>query len=337
MSDSLGEKLRQAREERGISIADVAEQTRISPHYLEAIENDDYRTLPGGIFNKGFVKSYAKHVGIDEQEALQDYSRLQAPVMGQDAEPEVKTYKPEVLTDDHASASRLPRIIGAVILLALITGGILFGLNYLNKEQDRAASPTPTPASESNSNSPAASPTPESAAPTMGSIKVEFKAVSEPVSLSATNDGKLSSSIVTPTTAATFEPKETLKLSYSRSLAALVQLFINGKAISLPAAPLSPKRNAIEFEINKDNIGQIWNAGSISTDVPPAVTTDANTAANASAPTVMPTAAAPKATPHTVKRAASNTAAPTASPKTATTPAPLPTRKVIVVGNAKPQ
>ena len=42
--------------------------------YLESIENDDYRPLPGGIFNKGFVKSYAKYVGLDEQEALQDYA-----------------------------------------------------------------------------------------------------------------------------------------------------------------------------------------------------------------------------------------------------------------------
>ena len=78
MSSTLGEKLRQARLERGISISEVAEQTRISPLYLEAIDVDNYKTLPGGIFNKGFVRSYAKYVGVDEQEALQDYSRLVA-------------------------------------------------------------------------------------------------------------------------------------------------------------------------------------------------------------------------------------------------------------------
>ena len=76
MSLTLGQKLRQAREERGISIGEVSEQTRISPHYIESIENDDYKTLPGGIFNKGFVKSYARYVGYDEQEALGDYSKL---------------------------------------------------------------------------------------------------------------------------------------------------------------------------------------------------------------------------------------------------------------------
>ena len=76
MSITLGEKLRQAREERGISISEVAEQTRISPMYLECIESDNYKPLPGGIFNKGFLKSYAKYVGLDEQEVLQEYARL---------------------------------------------------------------------------------------------------------------------------------------------------------------------------------------------------------------------------------------------------------------------
>ena len=72
MSLTLGEKLREAREERGFTIADVAEQTRISSMYLESIENDDYRILPGGIFNKGFVKTFAKFVGIGEK--LEDLS-----------------------------------------------------------------------------------------------------------------------------------------------------------------------------------------------------------------------------------------------------------------------
>ncbi len=60
MSLTLGEKLRQAREARGITLSEVAEQTRIAPLYIESIENDDYRGLPGGIFNKGLVKSFAK-------------------------------------------------------------------------------------------------------------------------------------------------------------------------------------------------------------------------------------------------------------------------------------
>jgi len=76
MATSIGEKLRLARETRGIALRDISEQTRISMRYLEAIEVDDYRRLPGGIFNRSFVRAYAKHVGYDEQEALEEYSAM---------------------------------------------------------------------------------------------------------------------------------------------------------------------------------------------------------------------------------------------------------------------
>ena len=71
------------------------------PFICESIENDDYRILPGGIFNKGFVKSYAKFVGINEQEALSDYAELTGRNTAVD-EDDLKVYRPEVLTDDRA-------------------------------------------------------------------------------------------------------------------------------------------------------------------------------------------------------------------------------------------
>ncbi|HSP61755.1 MAG TPA: helix-turn-helix domain-containing protein [Pyrinomonadaceae bacterium] len=76
MATSIGEKLRLARETRGIALRDISEQTRISMRYLEAIEADDYRRLPGGIFNRSFIRAYAKHIGYDEHQALEDYSTM---------------------------------------------------------------------------------------------------------------------------------------------------------------------------------------------------------------------------------------------------------------------
>ena len=100
MAETLGEKLRAAREARGISIRDVAEQTRIAPMYIECIENDNYKPLPGGIFNKGFVKSYARFIGMDEHDALQEYSRLMSQTDTSASPEEFRSYRPEVLTDD---------------------------------------------------------------------------------------------------------------------------------------------------------------------------------------------------------------------------------------------
>lgn len=273
MSLTLGEKLRQAREERGFTLSEVAEQTRISSLYLESIENDDYRILPGGIFNKGFVKSYAKFVGLNEQEALLDYAKLVET--GVEPNPdERRVYKPQVLTDDRSASSMTPTIVFAVVILALMTGGILFLLNYLRQPSD----PVVTNANTRQENAvPAPRPIEETpaAVPDMSTLKVEFKALTQPVSLSATNDGKLSTNVVTPGTVATFEPRQSLKLSYSKSLATSVQLSINGKSIGLPAVPLNPRRNVIEFEINKDNLAQIWSSGSISAEVP-AIGTETN-------------------------------------------------------------
>jgi cytoskeletal protein RodZ len=302
MSLTLGEKLRQAREERGFTISEVSEQTRISSLYLESIEHDDYKTLPGGIFNKGFVKSYAKFVGVDEHEALLEYSNLVANTE-EGKEHELKLYKPKVMTDDRSGGSMVPTVIVASIILALMTGGILFLVNYLRRPTDVPPLAT-SPKANSNANASEDSAgstgvTPVSTdVPPMSSLKVEFKALTERVSLSATTDGKMSSNIVTPGTTVSFEPRESLKLSYSRSLANTVQLIINGKQIALPAQPLPPKRNSIEFEITKDNLAQIWNDGAISKDVPPAVTeANANTAVPPANGVASPAATVPQTPP----------------------------------------
>ncbi|HEY8560420.1 MAG TPA: helix-turn-helix domain-containing protein [Pyrinomonadaceae bacterium] len=272
MSLTLGEKLRQAREERGISISEVAEQTRISPHYLDLIENDDYRTLPGGIFNKGFVKSYAKYVGIDEQEALQDYSRL---ITNQEGVPpeDPKTYKPEVLTDDRASSSMVPTIIFAVIILGLMSWGLLKLVDYIQNQPTQTvanantANNTNTANTAVNTNANAAAP---AAASTPNEIKVEFKPTNEPISLTATVDGRATNETVTPEAAKTYTGQQSVKLRYYRGFADKVQITVNGKQITPPAAPA--RGNGVEFEINKNNVVEVLQSGQVPIAANPAST-----------------------------------------------------------------
>lgn len=269
MSLTLGEKLRQAREARGITLSEVAEQTRISPLYIESIENDDYRGLPGGIFNKGFVKSFAKYVGVDEQEALQDYATLAANQGNQMAE-EPKTYRPEVLTDERSSASSIPTIIFAVIILGLMTGGILFLVKYLQNNPSGATSDLANTATESNANislpadtNTAITPASGQSAPTMSDLKVEFKALNAPVSVTSTIDGKKTYLSITPDKPGVFNPKENLRLSYAKAQSQNVQMTINGKQFTLPSASENPSRNVIEFEITADKLQKIWESGAI--------------------------------------------------------------------------
>lgn len=69
----VGARLRRAREARGLSLSDVAEATKISHTALEAIERDDLKRLPGGIFTRAFVRAYAQLVGLDPDGTLQAF------------------------------------------------------------------------------------------------------------------------------------------------------------------------------------------------------------------------------------------------------------------------
>lgn len=70
---AFGDKLRKQRELRGIELDAISNTTKISTRMLRALEEEHFDQLPGGVFNKGFVRAYARHVGLDEQEAIADY------------------------------------------------------------------------------------------------------------------------------------------------------------------------------------------------------------------------------------------------------------------------
>src|SRR5262245_49204132 len=70
----FGDRLRREREMRGITLDEITESTKISRRHLEALESEHFDQLPGGVFNKGFVRAYARFLGIDEDRAVADYS-----------------------------------------------------------------------------------------------------------------------------------------------------------------------------------------------------------------------------------------------------------------------
>src|SRR5580704_15242899 len=70
---SFGEKLKQEREKRKITLEQISVSTKIGTRMLQALEEDKFGQLPGGIFNKGFVRAYARCVGIDEDQTVADY------------------------------------------------------------------------------------------------------------------------------------------------------------------------------------------------------------------------------------------------------------------------
>src|SRR4051794_5598315 len=106
----FGGKLRQARERRGVSLRQIAASTKISVSALEALERNDVSKLPGGIFSRAFVRSYACEVGLDPAETIREFLET---VGAEQEEPE----KPAPVFEDPVGGGRQ---VAAVALLIVI-------------------------------------------------------------------------------------------------------------------------------------------------------------------------------------------------------------------------
>ena len=70
---AFGEKLRKQREQRGLALEAISNTTKISVRMLRALEEEHFDQLPGGVFNKGFVRAYSRQIGLDAEETVTDY------------------------------------------------------------------------------------------------------------------------------------------------------------------------------------------------------------------------------------------------------------------------
>ncbi len=75
-ANDFGSRLREARERRGVTLRQIANSTKISLSALEALERNDVSRLPGGIFSRAFVRSYAVEVGLDPEATIKDFMAL---------------------------------------------------------------------------------------------------------------------------------------------------------------------------------------------------------------------------------------------------------------------
>ena len=89
---TFGERLRRERESRNITLQEMSESTKISQHCFKLLEDGDFASLPGGLYNKGYVRAYAQFIGLDPERLLKAYALAQ-----QTQEPEASEHNSEVL------------------------------------------------------------------------------------------------------------------------------------------------------------------------------------------------------------------------------------------------
>jgi cytoskeletal protein RodZ len=199
---TLGETLRQARLDKGVSLADAARDTRIRRGYLEALEAEDAAALPPAVYTRGFLRTYAEYLGLSAQSMVD----LFQPTARPEPAPSLRPAVPRVAIPRQIPLRPVIYGLSSIVFIALLG----FAWNWYQDVQHslnqgdstlRSVRGTPTPpgarlptplAIALASPSPTAVPTPEpspSPTPVINGILVEFRATAR-VYVEAAVDGK---------------------------------------------------------------------------------------------------------------------------------------------------
>lgn len=260
--EQLGSELKRAREASGISIHEMATRTKISITALECLERNDFSRLPGGIFGRAFVRSYATEVGMEPDAAVSRFSDLLEQAERAEAERKA-AMRPEITLDDRQFLQRqqrallMLRIVMIAVVIAVVALAIWQGRAYL---QRRAAAKAAAAASPSSTNLPPAPPAQVAAAPAPAvpgagpapaadKMVVEFEVVT-PSWLSVTVDNG------PPAFARLFQPGERQRVEADREVlldlanAGAVRMAINGRQ----AKPLGKDGERQRARITRENV-----------------------------------------------------------------------------------
>ena len=122
----FGNRLREARERKGVSLRQIATTTKISVRALEALEKNDISRLPGGIFGRAFVRSYAGETGLDPEQTVEEFVRQfpqQSVIVGH---PSTRIEDGEAIDSDRRAVSVAFRLVSLAVIIAGFI--IYFGL-----------------------------------------------------------------------------------------------------------------------------------------------------------------------------------------------------------------
>jgi cytoskeletal protein RodZ len=119
-SGNFGERLKREREMREVSLDELTKATRISTRFLEALENENWERLPGGVFGHGFVRTIARYLGLDEESLLGEYDLARSEkLLTAIAKPEERIPSPPKWVP-----------VAAVLVLVVLVVGLFYAGRY---------------------------------------------------------------------------------------------------------------------------------------------------------------------------------------------------------------
>src|SRR5215471_3943674 len=114
----FGERLKRERELREVSLEEISKATRIAPRFMEALENEQWNRLPSGVFGRGFVRSIARYLGLNEEDLLSEYDLVRG---------ESSTAAPPKSEERIPSAPKWIPVALVLALIAVLAGRVIGG------------------------------------------------------------------------------------------------------------------------------------------------------------------------------------------------------------------
>lgn len=248
-----------------MSLADIAATTKISPAALEALERNEVQRLPGGIFGRAIVRSYALAVGLDPEATVSEFL---AEITRVERERARTTRAPEITSDDRQFLERQRRAVrtlravltGIVIAAAIAVGWYVWGRRWVPERPAASATPPPSsavvPPPPATVPPPGPDPTPvtptppaQHAAEVVAPLVVEFE-VTAPCWVRITADGSSTAwvnGIVEPGSRRRVNAAKSISLNLGN--AGAFQWWINGK----PAKLLGPSGATRQVTVTEQN------------------------------------------------------------------------------------
>lgn len=243
---TFGERLKRERELREVTLDEVSKSTRISARFLQALENEDWSRLPGGVFGRGFVRTIARYLGLSEESLLAEYDSARGEgFLAASPKPEERIPSPP---------KWIP-VAAVLVILLLLVGLILGGVYGWRKIKARQ---TAKPAQSSTAPlAPAATASlqlsaPSTVAPAPKTPLLLAVSTSAPTHMRILADGKLV--LDTDLLAGQnrrFTATDRLEVSVSDSAAVLLEL--NGNVI----APLGTPGSSGKIVLSANDLKQV--------------------------------------------------------------------------------
>ena len=253
----IGALLEKKRREKGLSLRDVEQATKIRTRYLEGLEREDYDMLPDAVYVQGFLKTYANFLGLDGERLSRELRDRRAPrrerqlthedlKMGEFEQPLVALGGLGGAERRRVSGTTILTVVLAVLMLAVVIGALYLigsrsaegpsdaGKPEAQKETPSEPEPSPPPAEQTTTEPPSATPTTETPTRT---IRATVRVANASSGLTIRTDGTVAADVAAqPGFSQSFEARDSITVSASNA-------------------------GAVEVEVDGQNMGRLGNYG----------------------------------------------------------------------------